>query len=53
MFYYNRNDLSEGINPFDGNNSKESIVFHYWFLIMGFNFTILPVIAVITGQCCA
>ena len=52
MFYYNRNDLSEGVNPFDGNNSKECIVFHYWFLIMGLNFTILPVIAVITGQFC-
>lgn len=22
MFYYNRNDLSEVTNPFDGNNSK-------------------------------
>ena len=51
MFYYNRNDLSEGVNPFNGKECKECIVFHYWFLIMGLSFIILPVIAVINGRC--
>ena len=29
MLYYNKIDLTEGINPVKSNNSKESIVCHY------------------------
>ena len=38
MLYYNRIDLSEGIDPAKGNNSKESIACHYWYFNHGFIF---------------
>ena len=38
MLYYNKIDLTEGINPVKSNNSKESIVCHYWFFNHGFKF---------------
>lgn len=41
MLYYDRIDLSAGIDPVKSNNSKEYMVYHYWFLIMGLNFKIL------------
>ena len=47
MLYYNRIDLSEGINAAKGNNSKECMVCHYWFFsIVGLNFKILSVMFV-------
>ena len=36
--YYERIDLSEGIDPVISNNSKECIVCHYWFFNRGFKF---------------
>ena len=44
MLYYDKIDISEGIDPAKSNNSKECMVCHYWFLIMGSNFKILSVI---------
>ena len=38
MLYYNKIDLTEGINPVKSNNSKERIVCHYWFFNHGFKF---------------
>ena len=31
MLYYDRNDLSKGIDVAKSNNSKEWIICHYWF----------------------
>ena len=31
MLYYNRIDISEGINLAKSNKSKECLIFHYWF----------------------
>ena len=31
MLYYNRIDISEGINLAKSNKSKECLICHYWF----------------------
>ena len=38
MLYYDRNDLSEGIDVAKSNNRKEYMVCHYWVFNHGFNF---------------
>ena len=38
MFYYDRINLNEGIRVAKRNNSKECIVFHYWYFNHGFKF---------------
>ena len=38
MLYYNRIDISEGIDLAKSNNSKECMICHYWFFNHGFNF---------------
>ena len=38
MLYYNKIDLSKGINVAKSNNSKESIVWHYWYFNHRFKF---------------
>ena len=52
MWYYDRIDLSERIDPAKSNNSKEIIVCCYWLKIMGSNFKILFEIAVTIWRCC-
>ena len=36
--YYNRIDISEGIDLAKSNNSKEYMICHYWFFNHGFKF---------------
>ena len=36
MLYYNRIDLSKGTDPAKSINSKECMVYHYWFFNHGF-----------------
>ena len=38
MLYYNRIDISKGIDIAKSNNSKECMIYHYWFFNYGFNF---------------
>ena len=38
MLYYDRNDISEGIDLAKNNISKECMICHYWFFIHGFKF---------------
>ena len=38
MVYYDKVGLSEGIGLTESNNSKECIVFHYWYFNHGFRF---------------
>ena len=38
MLYCNRTDINEVIDPTKSNNSKECMVFHYWFFNHGFKF---------------
>ena len=38
MLYYNRIDVSRGIDPTESNTSKEYMICHYWFFNHGFNF---------------
>ena len=38
MLYYDRIDISEGIDLAKGNNSKECMICHYWFFNHGFSF---------------
>ena len=38
MLYYDRIDISEGINLAKSNNSKECMICHYWIFNHGFNF---------------
>ena len=38
MLYYNRTDVSEGIDPTKSNNSKKCIVYYYWFFNHGFKY---------------
>ena len=38
MLYCNRTDINEVIHPTKSNNSKECMVFHYWFFNHGFKF---------------
>ena len=46
MFYYDGIDLSDGIDAAKSNNSKEYMVFYYWFLVMGLSFKIMSVMVV-------
>ena len=36
--FYNRIDLGGGTNVTDGNNSKECVLYHYWYFNHGFKF---------------
>ena len=38
MLYYDRIDISEGIDLNKSNNSKECMICHYWFFDHGFEF---------------
>ena len=38
MLYYDRIDISEGIDLAKSNNSKECMICHYWFFNQGFEF---------------
>ena len=38
MLYYDRTDISEGIDVAKSNNSKECMVCHYWCFNHGFKF---------------
>ena len=38
MLYFDRIDLSERIDVAKSNNSKECMIFHYWFFNYGFKF---------------
>ena len=38
MLYYDRIDISEGIDPTKSNRSKECAICHYWFFNHGFVF---------------
>ena len=44
MFHYDRIDLSEGIDLTKSGNSKECIVFHYWYFSHWFEFQIIYLI---------
>ena len=41
MMYYDRIDISGGIDLAKSNNSKEYMICHYWFFNQGFNFKAL------------
>ena len=41
MFYYNRIDISEGSDFAKSNNSKECMIYDYWFSVMDSNFKIM------------
>ena len=36
MLYYDRIDISKGIDPTKSNNSKECMIFHFWLFNHGF-----------------
>ena len=36
--YYDRTDISKGIDPTKSNRSKECMICHYWFFNDGFKF---------------
>ena len=38
MLYYNKIDISQRIDPVKSNNSKECMIFHYWFFNHGLEF---------------
>ena len=38
MLYYNRIDISKGIDPTKSNRSKECMICHYWLFNHGFEF---------------
>ena len=38
MLYYDKIDISEGIDPAKSNKSKECMIYHYWFFNRGFKF---------------
>ena len=38
MLYYDRIDISKGIDLAKSNNSKECMICHYWFFNHGFEF---------------
>ena len=52
MLYYDKIDLSEGIGDDKSNSSRECMVCHNCFLVMGLNFKILSVLGVMIWQCC-
>ena len=41
MLYYDRIDISEGIDSTKSRNSNDSMICRYWFLIMDLNFKIM------------
>ena len=47
MLYYEKIDINKGIDPNKKGNSKECMICHYWFLIMGSSFSILSAMVVI------
>ena len=51
MLYYDRIDISEGIDIAKSNNRKEFMICLYWFLIMDSNFKIMYAIVVMISQC--
>ena len=50
MLYYDRIDISEGIDIAKSNNRKEFMICLYWFLIMDSNFKIMYAIVVMISQ---
>ena len=38
MLYYDKIDISEGIDPAKSNRNKECMICHYWFFNQGFKF---------------
>ena len=38
MLYYDRIDISEGIDSTESNKSRECMICHYWFFNHGFKF---------------
>ena len=38
MLYYDRIDISAGVDAAKSNNSKECMIFHYWFFKYGFKY---------------
>ena len=38
MLYYDRIDISRGVNLTKSNSSKECVICHYWFFNHGFKF---------------
>ena len=38
MLYYDRNDISKGIDVGKSNNIKDCMICHYWFFNYGFYF---------------
>ena len=52
MLYYDRIDISEGIDPAKNNNSKECLVCHYWFFSHEFEFQILFVMLLMLCRRC-
>ena len=38
MLYFDRIDISKGIDPSENDNRKECVICHYWFLNHGFKF---------------
>ena len=38
MLYYDRSDMSKGMDPTKSNNSRECMICDYWFFIHGFKF---------------
>ena len=40
MMYYERIDISKGIDPINDNKNKECMIYQYCFLIMDSNFKI-------------
>ena len=46
MLHYNIINISEEIDPAKSNDSKECMICHYFFLIIGLNFKIMFVMVV-------
>ena len=51
MLYYDRIDISEGIDPTKRNKSVECMIYHYWFFNHGFKFQDYVAIVVMIWQC--
>ena len=47
MLYYNRIDISEGIDPNKSNRSKECMTCYYWFLSHEFKFILYAMVVMI------
>lgn len=52
MLYYDKIDLSEGIGDDKSNSSRECMVCHNCFLVMGLNLKSLFAMGVMIWQCC-